>query len=180
VDVLDAEPRSTAIGPLRTVHRRQYALRAHPADALQVVEQLALFRRQLSGRRQMLQGASAAYPEVRASRHDAIRRSDQDIDQTGLVQLAAPLLHAKANAFTGQSAIYEYGLAIDPCNPAPVVGEIHDVGFLDVAGVQLAGHAAANSLRCPAADSFKYLRTRATSWECSVAFRCPRSSSKRK
>src|SRR5271170_3603880 len=128
----------------------------------------------------MLQRAAAANPEVRASRHDAIRRGDQNIDQAGLVQMAAPLEHAIANAFPRQCTVDEDGLACVARYPPPVMRQVQDIGFPDVAQIQLAGHAAANSLRWTAGDSSSSLRTRATSWACSVAFKCPRKSSKRK
>ena len=180
MDVLDAETRSTAIGPLRTPQRRQNTLRAYPADSLQIVEQLPLFRLYLSRRRQMLQGAAAANPEVRAGRRDAIRRGDQNLDQAGFVQLPAPLDQAKTNAFPRQRAVDEDGLAVDARDPPPVMGKIHDVGLLHLTRLQFSGHAAANSLRCGAAESPTSLRTRPTSWACSAEFRCPRKSSKRK
>ena len=58
--------------------------------------------------------------------------------------------------------------------------QIHDVRFLNRAGGQLAGHAAANSFKCAAAESSSNLRTRAVSCACSAAFRRPRRSSKRR
>jgi hypothetical protein len=78
----------------------------------------------------MLQRAAAANPEVRAGRHDAIRRGNQNIDQAGFVQLPASLDHAKANAFPRQRAVDEDGFAAEPRDPSAVVGQIHDVGFL--------------------------------------------------
>ena len=100
---------------------------------------------------------------MRASRHDSVRRRDQHIDQARFVQLAAPLEHAQANAFSRQSTVDEDSLAVDARDPSAIVGQVHDVGFLHVSRLQVSGHAAANSLRCSAADSLKVLRTRATS-----------------
>jgi hypothetical protein len=78
----------------------------------------------------MLQGTAAAYPEVRAGRHDTIRRRHQNIDQAGLVPLPAPLDHPKTNAFPRQCAVDEDGLACVACDPPTVMRQIHDVGFL--------------------------------------------------
>ncbi len=152
----------------------------HPADSLEIVEQLPLLRLKLRRPRQMLQGASAAHPEVRAARHDAVRRGDDDIDQTRLVQVATPLDHAQANALARQGALDEHGLAADARDAAAVVRQVDDIGLLNVADGQPAGHAAENSCKCAAGESFSSLRVRATSWACSAAFKCPRSSSKRK
>src|ERR1700688_1436537 len=111
----------------------------------------------------MLQRATAADPEVRASRHHTVRRGAQDFDQTGFVQLPAPLEHAQAHAFSPQCARDEYRLAVETRNSPAIVGQIHDVRFLNLAGGQLAGHAAANSFKCAAAESSSNLRTRALS-----------------
>src|ERR1035441_5049697 len=128
----------------------------------------------------MLQRAAAADSEMRALRRHALRRRDENVHQGRLVQMPAPLEQAIADSLPRQSAVDEYGLAVDSCDAAAVVGKIHDVGFLHRRGLQAAGHDAANSLRCAAAESSSSLRTRAISWACSAAFRRPRSSSKRK
>ena len=137
VDELDAEARPAPIGPHGSLQRRQHALRVDAADALQIIEQLPLLGRNLRLRRQMLQGASAANPEVRAGGNHAIGRGFQHLDEPRFVQLAAPFDHPKAHAFPGQRAVDEDGLAVDSRNPAAVVGQIHDIGFLDLARLQL-------------------------------------------
>jgi hypothetical protein len=104
------------------------------ADALQILQQLTLFCRQLSGRGQMLQRAAAAYAEMRAARDHPIRRRNQDIHQARFVHLPAPLEHSKAHTLAGQRAVDEYRLAVDPRDPAAIVRKIDDVGLLHRAG----------------------------------------------
>jgi hypothetical protein len=139
----------------------------------------------LRRRRQMLQGAAPAQTEVRAGRDHAVRGGAENVDETRFVELPAALVDPESNSFSGQRPVDEHGFAVDSRDPPPIVGQIDDVGFLNL--VQAiprervsSGQAAANSLRCAAVESLSSLRTRATSRACSTAFRCPRTSSKRK
>ena len=128
----------------------------------------------------MLQGAAPAHPEVRAGGDHAIRRGAKNVDESRFVELPAALENPETNVFSRQRPIDEYGFAADSRDPPPIVGQVDDVGFLNLAQAILSGHAAANSLRCAAVESLSSLRTRATSPACSTPFRCPRTSSKRK
>ena len=179
VHVPHAEPRAASIGKCGTAQRLDHTQRLNAADALEVIEQLALFRGELSLRRQVLQGAAAAHTEMRAARRHAVGRGRQDVEQHGLFELAAPLRHAKAHPFARQRARDEHGLARHPRDAAAVVGEIHDVRLERLAG-QLSGHAARNSCRCGALEASSNCRTRLTSAVCSALLKRPRSSSKRK
>jgi hypothetical protein len=101
------------------------------ADALQILEQLALLGGQLRGRGEMLQGAAPANAEVSATRRGTIGRGNQHLDQARLVQVPAALEDAKAHALSGQSAFDEHGFALDARDTATVVRQIDDIGLLN-------------------------------------------------
>src|SRR5882757_4998526 len=117
---------------------------------------------------------------MRAFGNHSVRRCREHLDQTRFVQLPAPLEHAKGYALARQRTLDENGLAVDARDAPAIMREIHDHCLLHVAELQVAGHAAANSLKCAAADSCSNFRTRATSPACSAEFKWPRSSWKRK
>ena len=60
------------------------------ADALHVLGELGLLAAQLRRRRQVLQGAAATDPEVRAARLDPVGEALQHFQQVGVVVLAMP------------------------------------------------------------------------------------------
>src|SRR5256714_14723933 len=129
VHELRAKARRGAVSPDRPAERRQPTggLDArHPRERL---GELAVFRLPLCGRRQVLQDAAAAYPEVRATRRDPRRGRFQHLEQLGVIVLSVAPRTPQADALPRQRARFEYGLAAAHHSLA-LVGERGDGGGL--------------------------------------------------
>ena len=80
----------------------------------------------------------------------------------------------------GNAPSMKTALPSDSGNAAAVVGEIHDVGLLDLARLQVPGHAAENSLKCAAGESSQQFSNARDLMRVFDAFKWPRNSSNRR
>src|SRR5580704_7559256 len=139
----------------------------HACEPLEAVTQFELFGGKLCRRRQMLQGAAAAYPKVRARRRHARLRLLDDLQQQPLIVLTMACAAPKADDFPRQRAGDKGGLAAAD-NAIALVRECNDRAGLDLAGLQCgpqscASQARRNSRQCGSGESRSMVFTRSSS-----------------
>src|SRR6185437_8404497 len=90
-----------------------------------------LLGRDLRGRRQMLQHATAADAEMWATWRHAIGRGFQDSLGARFIEVTMLADQVGADTLARQCIGHEHGLAVDVRNTTPVVGKITDKSFED-------------------------------------------------
>ena len=175
---LRAEACAAAIAPVGPVERAQPAHRLHTGNAREGLAQLALLRRELRCRREMLEHAAATHTEVRAARRRACRGGLQHLDELGVIVLAMSPRAMKADPLPRQGSGDEGGLAAMH-DPLALVREPLDLRFLRRTGRTLAASSGRrrgqaprssqtrrNSAKCGSFEALRLARTRASSSSC--------------
>ncbi len=134
------------------------------ADPRELLRDVGLLGLDLARLVEMLQGAAAADPEMRAARLHPVRRGLQHFQQRRLViaaVLAAPRRH---HDLARQRAVHEHRLAVDAGDAAAVVRKRHDLHPDGLAGrPQVTSQAAENCCQCVSLRSSSHSQTRAIS-----------------
>ena len=95
----------------------------------QVLQQHVLLGRDLLVLVEVLQHATGADAEVRATRHDPVRRRLEHFDRLALVEVAIPAGLLYADQFTRQGARDEHGFPVQATDAAAVMQQVGDFQF---------------------------------------------------
>src|SRR6185503_1089490 len=128
-DVAHREPRAVAIAPRLADHRRQDAFGTDLADALEVVFEHALLRRDLRGGFDVLHRAAAAGAEVAAAGRHALRALAHHARHRAEVEVAAAPAPRELDRLAGHAAVEEDDLPVDVRDPDALVVDGLDEGF---------------------------------------------------
>ena len=127
-DVLGAKSRAAPVAPDRSSQWLGNLHRRHLADPGQRFDQLLVLVANLGLGRQMLQGAAAADPKMRAARRHPIRRGPVDGHGLAFIDIARHADIAEAHLLARQGIGDEHDLAVEPRNAAAVLGQVDDIG----------------------------------------------------